>query len=361
MSGNLPLFEPERANPPLAGRTPAAEIAMRLLAESAAPLSVAQIRKLWPARPAPKPGAVEAALEELAARGEAARLLAKSGKTLWSARPLEDWLRQAREQMLAALRQAPAPLKEKELLAAAAWPKELDGRPALELIRRMQAEGVLKPWPGKTPAYWRLSPEETAPEALLESLGDRAMSRAEWMRLAKGRLKGVSRDCWERAAADLVARGRVFQYTLRIDGKKVEACARAEHRGAFLQLYRPMLERLKDEWRRLGVSEEQIESFLTDRAAETAGTLTAEELILEELRRMEQEIPLPIPVISLRARPSLRGLTKQEFDRAAMALFRRGRIYMAPHDHPWRLSEPEREALVHDGEKNFYVSVTARS
>ncbi|MGB9612209.1 MAG: hypothetical protein ACPL7M_14655, partial [Bryobacteraceae bacterium] len=250
MSGNLPLFEPEGTKQPPAGRTSTADAAMRLLAESPAPLSPAQIRKLWPERPAPKPAVLEAALEELAARGEAARLPAKSGKTLWSARPLEDWLRQARERMLEAVRQAPAPLKEKELLAATAWPKELDGRPALELIRQLQSEGALKPWPGKTPAYWRLSPEETVPEALLESLGDRAMSRAEWMRQAKARLKGVSRKRWEQAASDLVAQGRVFQYTLRIDGKKVDACVRAGHRGALLELYRPMLERLKEEWRR---------------------------------------------------------------------------------------------------------------
>jgi len=361
LSGNLPLFESENSKPPLAGRTSAAEIARRLLAESPAPLSPAQIRRLWPARPAPKPAVVEAALEELAARGEAARLQAKSGKTLWSARRLEDWLRQARERMLEAVRQAPAPLKEKELLAAAAWPKELDGRPAIELIRQLQTDGALKAWPCKTPAYWRLSPEETAPEALLESLGNRAMSRADWMRQAKARLKGVSRDRWERAAADLVAQGRVFQYTLRIDGKKVEACARAEHRRAFLELYRPMLERLKDEWRRLGASEEQIESFLSGKEAGSADTLTAEELLLEELKRLERESPPPNPVTFLRARPALRGLTKQEFDRAAMELFRRGRIYMAPHDHPWRLPEAEREALVHDGERNFYVSVTARS
>jgi hypothetical protein len=349
----LPLF------PNGAGSAPPhiaamAEQAAALLASPPGAWTAAQLRKQWPARPGPKPAALEAALEELASQGAAHRLPGKGGKVAWSARPLEDWLREARGRMLERIRQAAAPVKEKELLATAGWPKDLDPEPVRRLLPSMAEEGLLKAWPGKTPSYWRLSPEESVPEALLEALGERAMSRAEWLRQAKARCKGASKERWERAAAELIAAGRVCHYTLRIDGKKVEACARAEHRAGLLDLYRPMLERLKEEWRRLGASDEQIGRFLT------GGKTEATRLLWEELERLEQESRPPNPVALLRRRPALRGLSKEEFDRAALELLRQGRIYMAPHDHALRLPEQERLGLVADGRGNFYVSITAR-
>ncbi len=221
------------------------------------------------------------------------------------------------------------------------------------LIAALEQDGALKRWPGKTPRWWRLSPEETVPEALLDALDARAMSRTEWLRAAKAKLKGVAADRWTQAADELIASGRVFQYTLRIDGKKVQACARAEHRAAFLELYRPMIERLKDDWRRLGASEEQIRRFLS------GGAEAAAELLWEELKKMESESPPPNPVARLRQRSALRNMTKEEFDRAALELLRQGRIYMAPHDHALRLPEEERRQLVADGRGAFYVSITA--
>jgi hypothetical protein len=349
----LPLF-PNGAGgaPPHIGAL--AEQAAALLALPPGAWTAAQLRKQWPSKPAPKLAALEAALEGLASQGAAHRLPGKGGKAAWSTRPLEEWLREARGRMLERIQQAAAPVKEKDLLAAAGWPRELDPEPVRRLLPSMAEEGLLKAWPGKTPSYWRLSPEESVPEALLEALGQRAMSRTEWLRQAKAKCKGASKERWERAAGELIAAGRVCHYALRIDGKKVEACARSEHRTALLDLYRPMLDRLKEEWRRLGASEEQIERFLTGGKAEAA------RLLWEELERLEQESRPPNPVALLRRRPALRALSKEEFDRAALELLRQGRVYMAPHDHALRLPEQERLGLVADGRGNFYVSITAR-
>lgn len=352
MSQTLPLFSEGGGSP--SGLSPTARGVAEILASSPGPWTVAQIRKQWPSRPAPKPAVVEAALGELSSRGAAHRLPGRGGKTLWSARGLDEWLREGRSRMLEAVRQAQAPVKENELLAASGWPKALDETPAQRQLQQMLAEGVVKAWPGRKPVYWRLSPDETVPEALLEALEGRALSRAEWLRRARAKLRGVSPERWQQAAAGLVAGGRVFQYTLRIDGKKVEACARAGQRAAFLELYRPMLERLKEEWRRLGAGDEQIARFLG------GGGAPAAELLFEELKRLERDSPPPNPAAALRERPALRGLTKEEFDRAALELFRQGRIYMARHDHALRLPEEERRRLVADGEGNYYVSVTAR-
>lgn len=338
------------------GWTATASMALSVLQAAPEPLTPAQVRRLWPSRPAPKPAAVEAALGELERSGAAARLPGKAGKPLWSPRPLADWLEEARRRILQRVDESKAPLKEKELLAAAGWPKVLDPGRLAGLLLRLEQEGALKRWPGRTPAWWRLSPEESVPELLLDVLDGLAMSRAEWLRKAKARLKGVDRERWERAAAELVAAGRVFQYTLKIDGRKVQACVRAEHRAALLELYRPMLARLREEWHRLGASEEQIARFLGGEPTRPG----AARLLLEELKRLEQESPPPNPVEMLRRRPALGGLPKEEFDRAALELLAQGRVYMARHDHAMRLPEEERRQLVADGAGNFYVSITAR-
>lgn len=355
MSANLPLFDARGAGGGDAGLPPAAAVAASLLASAASPLTPARLRALWPSKPPPKPAALEAALGELERRGAAARLPGKGGRAVWSARPLAAWLDDARAKILRAVHSSAAPLKEKELAAAAGWPKELDPAPLGALIAELEQAGELKPWPGTTRRWWRLSPEETVPQALLEALGARAMSRTGWLRAAKARLKGVPARKWTQAAEELIAQGHVFCYTLRIDGRKVDACARAGCRAAFLELYRPMLERLKDEWRRLGATEEQIARFLSGRASgETA------DLVFAELKQLERESPPPNPVSALRSRTALRGIPKEEFDRAALELLAQGRIYMARHDHAGRLTEEERRQLVADGAGNFYVSVTAR-
>ncbi|MCX7603926.1 MAG: hypothetical protein N2036_07610, partial [Bryobacteraceae bacterium] len=136
MSGNLPLFDAGGE----AGLSPAAAVAAALLHSAAAPLASAQLRRLWPSKPLPKPAALEAALEELAQRGAASRLPGRGGKPVWSARPLAAWLEDARERILRAAGGSPQPVKEKDLLAAAGWPKELDPAPVRELLGRLEQE-----------------------------------------------------------------------------------------------------------------------------------------------------------------------------------------------------------------------------
>src|SRR5689334_2192759 len=51
---------------------------------------------------------------------------------------------------------------------------------------------------------------------------------------------------------------------------------------------------------------------------------------------------------------------KPEFDQAVLALYKDGRVYLDRHDHPMRLSEEERRALVFDGAGTYYVGITLR-
>lgn len=335
------------------GAAPALSAAARevaaVLESSPGPWTVAQIRKQW----ARKAAVIEAALLELEARGAAHRLPGTRAAALWSAWPLERWLDEAAERAVEAARAAASPAPEKKLIGAV-WPKGLHPEPFQQRLAALGREGRLHCWPGKTPAWWHLGREEAMAEALLAVLGDRALERKQWLREARARLRGSSAAEWQQAAAELIASGRVMAHATRLEGRRVEACVRAEHRGALLEIYRPVIERLREEWRRLGIREEHVRRFLEPRGAGAA------ELLLEELRRLERESPPPNPVARLRRRAALQALSKEEFDRAALELLHQGRVYMAPHDHPMGLTVEEREGLVKDGSGNFYVSISSR-
>lgn len=351
MNSMLPLFPNGAGSGP--GQCAAAVAAV--LARLPGLWTAAQMRKQWPSGPAPKAPAIEAALAELESLGMAHRLPGVKQTVLWSARPLEQWLEEAQQRVLQRACTAAAPVPEKKLLAAA-WPKPLDPQPLRERLARLERDNRLRMWPGRTASWWHLGPEEAMREALLSALGVRALERKQWLREAKARLRGPSPGQWRQAAAELIAGGRVVVHAARVDGKRVEACSRAEHRGALLEVYRPVIERLLEEWRRLGMREEEIRRFLTSagRGAASSGAL------LEELLRLERECPPPNSVARLRRRAALQHYSKEDFDAAALELLRQGRVYMAPHDHPMRLPEQERNDLVSDGAGSFYVSISAR-
>ncbi len=353
MSETLPLFSNGAAAGPAPVLSMQAQAVQAVLIESRGPWTAAGIRKNWPGKPAPKLAEITAALEELEARGAAHRLAGVRGAALWSSACLEIWLDEAGQRVMEMVRAAPGPVPEKKLLAAA-WPKELDAAPLRGRMAEMQQAGLLKPWPGKAPAWWHLGPQEALGAVLLETLGQRALLRAQWVREAKARLKGRTAAEWQKACDELITSGRVVAHVARIEGKRMEACVRAERRAALLELYSPVIERLKEEWRRLGIRDGDVARFLA------GGGEPGAELLLAELRRLERESPPPNPVALLRMRAALAEMTKEEFDRAALELLRQGRVYMAPHDHAMRLTGEERRSLVTDGAGHYYVSITAR-
>lgn len=353
MSETLPLFSNGAATGTAPALSAQAQAVQLVLVESRGPWRPAGIRKKWPGKPAPKPPEITAALEELEARGAAHRLAGARGAALWSSVSLETWLDEAGQRVTEMVRGAPGPVPEKKLVARA-WPKELDAAPLRGRLAQMQQAGQLKLWPGKAPAWWHLGPEEALAEVLVETLGQRALPRAQWLREARARLKGRPAAEWQKACEELIASGRVMAHSTRIEGKRVEACVRAERRAALLDIYRPVIERLREEWRRLGIRDREVERFLSGGGAPGA------DVVLEELRRLERESPPPNPVALLRKRAALAGMTKEEFDRAALELLRQGTVYMAPHDHAMRLTEEERRSLVADGAGLYYVSITAR-
>lgn len=79
------------------------------------------------------------------------------------------------------------------------------------------------------------------------------------------------------------------------------------------------------------------------------------ERILAKIAELE-EAPY-VPVIVDKLRPAFPGLSKEEFDRAVVALADLGRVYLVPNRV---FTDEEREMLIHDGEGSYYGSVGLR-
>ncbi len=118
-----------------------------------------------------------------------------------------------------------------------------------------------------------------------------------------------------------------------------------------------------------GISRELIVDFLSDalglvsRAAPTTTTpqssSSSREVFLSALRRFAADNPKGalLPVRELRERA---GLTKRDFDAAALALSSEGLLTLHHHDHASALSEAEQNALVRDAVGRHYVGVALR-
>lgn len=77
--------------------------------------------------------------------------------------------------------------------------------------------------------------------------------------------------------------------------------------------------------------------------------------ILAKIAELE-EAPY-VPVIVDKLRPAFPGVSKEEFDRAVVALADLGRVYLVRNRV---FSDEEREMLIHDGEGNYYGGVGLR-
>ncbi len=96
----------------------------------------------------------------------------------------------------------------------------------------------------------------------------------------------------------------------------------------------------------------------------------AKRRILETLERMPWTTGKRPPFVPADVRRES-GLSKDAFDRAAVALLREGVIYMAEHDHAGRLRPDELDELVYGGEREseyfrgimrpvYYCSISRR-
>ena len=122
-----------------------------------------------------------------------------------------------------------------------------------------------------------------------------------------------------------------------------------------------------------GVPREQILSLLATKLGVTAHGLTPStprgdasggpsdsDVVRGALAKLASERPSGT-LIHVRDLRAAALLSKERFDRAALALSREGVTVLHRHDHPHQISEEERADLVTDGHSAFFIGVALRS
>jgi hypothetical protein len=79
--------------------------------------------------------------------------------------------------------------------------------------------------------------------------------------------------------------------------------------------------------------------------------------LLASLRELERREPGALHSVARAWRPSVHGVPKDRFDRAAVHLARTGQIILHHHDYPAELSVADREGLIRDDAGTYYVGV----
>jgi len=93
------------------------------------------------------------------------------------------------------------------------------------------------------------------------------------------------------------------------------------------------------------------------RQARKQAAVDAKQAVLDAFWRLARRHGSPVSVSLLRRES---GLSKAEFDQAALELAGEGIAYTAPHDHALRLPESERAELLSDGRGGYFVSFSLR-
>jgi hypothetical protein len=248
------------------------------------------------------------------------------------------------------LRSAPAPVTGKNLQKALKkQPQMAEEEVTAALTEAVQA-GRVHAWPGRSPRYWHRAPKAFIQEQLQEVASEEALSGEELVARAARKCLGCAQPLVKKELDALKKAGNIIAPP--IFAKKLY-CTPGSHRA----LVRGSLKELRQKLLKAGASNDEIQSELAGPAVPAVPPDLAER-IATALRGIEPVHGAPVPVQQLRA--AVPDLTKQEFDRAALALADRQQVYLSRHDHGWALSKDEQEKLVHDGGDALYVAIAFR-
>ena len=186
---------------------------------------------------------------------------------------------------------------------------------------------------------------EAARQKVLEIAGRKA--------LAKGKLANEAgrefRRCYSGRKVEKLISGLVREGALRRAVALVGRSTLYFRAGAV----EPLVSAFWDKLRALG-----FEETAPPRALPAPAGTDLPALLLEKVRDFEEAPGIPVTVHRLRA--AFPNVSKDEFDRAVLALAERQSVFLTRHSHGWALPEAERGKLVHDGGTNLYVGITLR-
>jgi hypothetical protein len=220
-------------------------------------------------------------------------------------------------------------------------------------------------WPsGKTYKVWRIEPQAFVTERLLKAAGEVALAEPALLRRATAGKLANSKQAQE-VFRKLVAEGALRRLP-RVQGRGfVYAPSTGSH--AYLASSAGDLGKFFERFRQAGATNAEILAFMATSLGEAApavvpSTAPQPRQLADELYRKLRELTRGemIPLTVHRLRAEFLTVPKADFDRAALELAEKQRVYLTTHDHGWALPQEEREQLVNDGGGNLYVAIALR-
>ena len=336
-----------------------AEIVQKAIAISDKPLSLPQIRKALTGPFKLDKSSLGPLLAGLLAQGHIFEW-SKNAKIFlyWDRNPREP----AHQKILDTLHEKPRTEQEIAREIKALIPYYPLGQLTV-LLQNMMDAGELFSHPRKGNKYaFGLRPPPPDPkEGIIKELGSGPRALTDLLQALGTGPQGVARKEFNQALKELRAAGSVFASPPL--NKIVLIGLTPPDPRPFLEKLRKEFDAVKKKLAPCGVADAQ----LFQAAREVLG-------LPAETSRLAISLPLPLPqrllklielaadqaLISLRDLRRYVGRPKQEFDAAILQLQQEQRVTLHTHDHPFGLSEDQRNDLVLDGQGRYYVGVALR-
>jgi len=253
-----------------------------------------------------------------------------------------------------------------ELLSAAAKPltfRQLKERARLDegelrnTLETATAQGRAFRWPDyrRLQYFWSQSAEQAARDAVMEISSKLALSQTALIAQARKRVPGFSPKAMQPIVASLMAEGKLqkvaaFSSSGKLLMRPGDGAAYAASARAFIE----------QKFRKAGLDPSVFfaSSPSRDGKAVPNASANAPGLLLSAVQSLQSS--QGVPVTAQRLRQHLPGLSKSEFDAAALDLRVQQRVFLTLHSDPFKLPESERDPLIDGGDGTYYVSIALR-
>jgi hypothetical protein len=254
--------------------------------------------------------------------------------------------------VIALLGTAPKPLTFTKLKEAA----RLEDDELKSVLDTATSQGTVFRWPDyrRSQYFWSQSPDHAAQQIVLAIAAEEALTRTKLIEQACKRVPGFSQKAMQRIVMNLVASDELQPVPAFTAGKLLIRFGSA---AAYVAAARKFI---KEKFRKAGFDPIQFfePADVEGSSRAPAPALNAAAQILEAMRSLE---PVSgVPVSAQRLRGHLSGVSKCDFDRAALELRNREQVFLSPHISPHGLPHQERDLLIDGGDGTYYVAIAIR-
>jgi hypothetical protein len=257
-----------------------------------------------------------------------------------------------RERVIAAVRDAKKPVTFKFLAKSL---KSKDEALGAALESAVGANQVYR-WPDyrRSQWFWNVPPDEKAREAIVTAAATHAFSKTDLSKAAAKVLPGFPVNRMASLVSALVAENQLQAVPAFGSGSKL--LVRPGDSQAYFHAARAFIEK---KFRSAGFDPAPFfAENSTPQDKLTAKQVDAAALILDAVRSLE---PVKgVPVSTLRLRKQLGGLSKQQFDAAALELRKNQEVSLSLHADPHNVSQEDKDLLIDGQDGTYYVAIALR-